>query len=79
MPEKYQVNMAIAHIRLARYLMSKADQRGYTHGEKHHIIEVSLGELCQALVQLGDTSSDVVMQNNDTDLVYMLTMLRERF
>lgn len=67
MPQQYEVDNAQAHIRLARYLMSKADQRGMTHGEKHHLIQVSLHELSQALFLLGDTSYSVVSRNENDD------------
>lgn len=67
MPEQWEIKSAIAHIKLARYLMSRADKRGMTHGEKHHIIEVCLSELCDALFQLGDSSYSVVTQHNDSD------------
>ena len=53
MPEQYQIERAKAHLKIARYLMSKADERGTTHGEKHHVIFVCLTEIACALFLLG--------------------------
>jgi hypothetical protein len=62
--ENYMVLRIISRLRLIRYLLSKADVRGYTHGEKHHLLQVALGEVMNALGEMGSFESNY-MQNAD--------------
>jgi len=43
----------VRRLQIARHLLSTADTRGMTHGEKHHLIEVALMEIgaCLELAQ----------------------------
>jgi hypothetical protein len=65
MPEQYQIDLALAHLSVARYLISVADTRGMTHGEKHHLLCVALSELVKAIVDLGAEYS--WLQDQDTN------------
>ena len=65
--DQYQIDRCKAHIAIARYLLSKADERGYTHGQKHHIIQVCLGELVAALTLLPNETNIPLMPNAETD------------
>lgn len=56
MPEQHEINEAIRHILIARYLLAKADEQGITHGEKHHLHEVIGMETILALRALGHTT-----------------------
>lgn len=49
-------------VRLIRYLMSRADDKGLTHGEKHHIIQACLMILRQVEYELGG-EVDIVERN----------------
>lgn len=40
MAEDWRVQTAIDKMRVLRYLLALADERGITHGEKHHLIQV---------------------------------------
>jgi imidazoleglycerol phosphate dehydratase HisB len=52
--EEYQRVDAVRHARLIRYLLAKADSRGLTHGEKHHLIVVAIMTLDALRLILGD-------------------------
>jgi hypothetical protein len=67
MPEQWQIDNAKAHLLLARYLLSKADERGTTHGEKHHVIFVALSEIVNALNILTNDNFDLLSRYDDTD------------
>ncbi len=51
-------------LQIARHLLSKADTRGMTHGEKHHLIEVALMEIGAALDLAEDESYSSIAQHN---------------
>jgi hypothetical protein len=40
--DDYHKTHANALLKMAAYLLTKADERGFTHGEKHHFIQVAL-------------------------------------
>lgn len=63
MTEEWKVRKAVAHLMVARHLLSLADERGVTHGEKHHIIEVIGMELVKALFELGSTENGILFRN----------------
>jgi len=67
MSEQYQIDRAKAHLQIARYLMSKADERGTTHGEKHHVLFVALTEIGCALFLLGDDALATSARATHTD------------
>jgi len=52
--EEYVRKDAVRHARLIRYLLAKADSRGLTHGEKHHLIVVAIMTLDALRMLLGD-------------------------
>lgn len=54
---EYTISKARAEIYLARYLLTLADNRGLTHGEKHYIIQTVLKLLQEAGNTLGDNQS----------------------
>lgn len=60
--EDYQTRQVEQHIRIARYLLGIADQKGLTHGEKHHLHEVIGMELLAAL-RILDVRSSVLESN----------------
>ena len=46
--EQYQLDRLAAKLKIVHLLLGKADERGLTHGEKHHFIHVArhlLGEI----------------------------------
>jgi len=49
-----QTNTAISLIRLSRYLLTLADSKGLTHGEKHYLIQTSLHLIHQAEISLSN-------------------------
>lgn len=68
MVDQWQIRDAIKLMRLAKYLISVADDRGKTHGEKHHLHEVSGMMLKQALLILDYQQSPIDM-NLDANIV----------
>lgn len=52
MPEQWEVESAGQLIRLSRFLLTKADSRGLTHGEKHYLIQTTLALLLDAQSKL---------------------------
>jgi len=52
------------HLQIMRYLLSNADTRGMTHGEKHHMIEVALMELGTCLELIGDRTHSTLAYHN---------------
>jgi len=44
----YDFTRAIMLVKMARFLMARADQRGLTHGEKHYLIQTALSLLTEA-------------------------------
>ena len=42
MLSEYEGQSAAAQVKLARYLISEADNRGLTHGEKHYLMQTAL-------------------------------------
>lgn len=64
-PSQYEISRAIAHIKIARYLVARADERGKTHGEKHHFNVVALSELNNALYQLAGEAVDTSIREYD--------------
>lgn len=67
MIEQYKINDALRHLKLVHYLLSRADERGMTHGEKHHLLQVAGMEMREAEHILGDDSSPLA-RNLDTDI-----------
>ena len=53
--EQYQVDCLKARLKMIKYLLSKADKRGVTHGEKHHFIQVAAFMIDECLYDTGDT------------------------
>lgn len=64
-PSEFDLEMIMAHIALARYLLSLADNHGLTHGEKHHLIVVSLMELAKAIHLLNPDR--LLLRHDSTD------------
>ena len=54
----------LQHLQLIRYLLSNADSRGLTHGEKHHLIEVALMEIGKCLRLAKDPAIDSISHHN---------------
>jgi len=46
--EKWQLDRVAQLIKLARYLITRADNRGRTHGEKHYMMQTALDIMAQA-------------------------------
>lgn len=63
--EQWKIDQLVARLKIIRYLLSTADQRGFTHGEKHHLIEVALGEIA---IALHDLKGESTMQNSNTNI-----------
>lgn len=55
MVNQYEQQQAAAKIYLARFLLTLADRRGMTHGEKHYVIQTVLMLLANAGSDLGDS------------------------
>lgn len=53
MAEEWQVVQAIRLVKIAKFLTARADERGMTHGEKHHLHEVIGMLLSEALTCFG--------------------------
>lgn len=51
---------AAAMVKLARYLISEADDRGLTHGEKHYLMQAALYLLHKAQTQLNPDGSSSI-------------------
>jgi len=62
-PTEDEVKQAIAQIKLARYLITKGDTRGMTHGEKHYFLQTSLALLSDAQFKLGDHNYNTFGRN----------------
>jgi len=58
---QYMADKAKGDIYLARYLLTMADKRGLTHGEKHYIIQTAIKLLVQAGDELGDTQQRLTL------------------
>jgi hypothetical protein len=43
--EQWEMERLAARLKLIEYLIKKADEHGYTHGEKHHILHVAVNEI----------------------------------
>lgn len=63
MAEEWKVKKAVAHLMVVRHLLSMADERGTTHGEKHHILQVIGMELVKALYALDCTENGILFRN----------------
>jgi hypothetical protein len=63
--EQYQLDRVKAHLQIVRYLMIAADNRGLTHGEKHHFIQVALSEIATCLRDLGDHGALMVRSDGE--------------
>jgi len=63
MPSEYDIKNAVAQIKLARFLLTRADNRGFTHGEKHYIIQTALWLLMDATYKLDGLNSSFDMRN----------------
>lgn len=65
----YEKRSVAAHLSLVRYLLSKADERGRPHREKHHFLQVAIGEVLDARAIVSGLRRDVVGRNADTNPV----------
>jgi len=65
--EQYQLDRIKAHMQIVRYLMISADNRGLTHGEKHHFIHVALSEIAFCLREMGDNYALMVRSDTQAD------------
>lgn len=54
----------VQHLQMARYLISNADTRGMTHGEKHHLLEVALMEIGMCLQLAEDDQYSLLALHN---------------
>lgn len=54
---EYQIEKVAKMVRLIIWLTSKSDERGLTHGEKHHFHQVMLNTCNQLLRELGQHAS----------------------
>lgn len=54
----------VQHLQIARYLLSNADTRGMTHGEKHHLIECALMEIGMCLELAQDDTYNALARHN---------------
>jgi len=68
MIEQYKIDDAVRHLRLIRYLLSSADNRGLTHGEKHYLIQTALAEVAKVGDILGDGRFNILGQNATTEI-----------
>lgn len=60
----YKAIQIVQHLQIARYLLSNADTKGMTHGEKHHLIECALMELGMCLELAEDETYSVLAHHN---------------
>jgi hypothetical protein len=66
-PSTWELREAEAHLMIARYLMSKADERNTTHGEKHLRIMVALMEVDSAIFLLTGKAGRQIQRWQSTD------------
>lgn len=67
MPDQYMIDRAKGQLAVARYLLSKADERGTTHGEKRHFLFVAQAEIASALFNLSDQGYRLPDRVENTD------------
>jgi hypothetical protein len=67
MPDQIMIERAKGHLAIARYLLSKADERGKTHGEKHHFMFVCLAEIACAQYDISDNKGVSLDHYENTD------------
>jgi hypothetical protein len=65
--EQYQLDRIKAHLQIIRYLMINADNKGATHGEKHHFIQVALFELAHVLSDMRDSTAYLTRYDTEAD------------
>lgn len=53
------VNDVRAKVKMARWLLTKADSRGLTHGQKHYLIQTALYILADVQSIIGATGGDL--------------------
>lgn len=59
---------AAARLKLARFLISEADNRGLTHGEKHYLMQTALFLMHQAQTMIDSESISVLERHEVKDL-----------
>lgn len=64
----YKAIQIIRGLQIARHLISKADTRGMTHGEKHHLLEVALMEIGTCLDLAEDEGYSILGRHNVPEL-----------
>lgn len=64
MIEQYKLSDALKHIIFALYLAEQADERGLSHGEKHHILQVLIAEIRKTVQCLDTLNRDIERQVN---------------
>lgn len=62
----YEKNTALRALRLVLLLTHMADERGYTHGEKHHFHQVTIHALTEAIADL--TGRQLPLSDDITEL-----------
>jgi len=56
----HETNTAVAEMHLARFLISEADNRGLTHGEKHFMMQTALYFLHKAETRVSGGQVSVI-------------------
>lgn len=62
---EYQVRQVALLLKLCIWLVVKSDNKGLTHGEKHHFHQVTINVLAQALKEIGDNGQSLFPPNED--------------
>lgn len=55
---EYQVTEVASKVKMTRWLLTKADSRGLTHGEKHYLIQTALFILADIQSIVGMSGAD---------------------
>ena len=66
MPEQWEIERAIKILRICQWLLAKADDRGKTHGEKHHFHEV-LGATLREAIEVLEPGATSMERNISTE------------
>jgi hypothetical protein len=68
MSADYYTKQVAGQIKLARYLISEADNRGLSHGEKHFLMQTALFILHKVQNTLDDDTVSLIERHQSTDL-----------
>lgn len=68
MAEDWRLKKVIDKLRVARYLLALADDKGRTHGEKHHLHEVIGMITVEILSDLGYEMPIITRNIDKTDI-----------